>query len=196
MKQRVKKELREFAVIAGVFGILFATGLHTEVLAFAQRMVLATGIMNSPSTELVETTDADLNFSLINEDGHEIDVSSFEGKVIFMNLWATWCGPCIAEMPGIESLYQDYSNNPDVAFILLSLDESFDKAKKFKARKDFSFPIFTMVNRQLPDMYKKGSIPSTFVISRDALIVQEKLGMANYDTRKFRKFLDKLLAEP
>jgi len=192
MKKRIRKELREFAIIAGVLGILFVTGLHTEVLGFAQRMVLATGVMNSPSTELPQSDPAQLNFSLKNEFGEEVDISSLKGKVIFMNLWATWCGPCIAEMPSIQSLYDDYSENSEVVFIMLSLDESFDKAKKFKARKDFSFPIYTMINRSLPNMYKKGSIPSTFVISKDGRIVQQKVGMANYDTKRFRKFLDKL----
>ena len=195
MNKKVKKELREFGIIAIVFAILYFTGLHTEVLGFAQRMVLATGVMNSPSDELAEKELANYDFTLINADGESIDFNKYRNKVVFINLWATWCGPCIAEMPGIESLYQDFEEHDQIEFVMISLDQDFEKAKKFKERKEFSFPIYGPVNRALPDIYRSGSIPTTFVISKDGVIVQKKVGMANYDTRKFRKFLNKLAAK-
>ena len=192
MNRKVKKELREFGIIALVFAILYFTGLHTEVLGFAQRMVLATGIMNSPSIELEEKDRADYNFSLLNANGEVVDFNQYKGKVVFVNLWATWCGPCVAEMPGIQSLYEDFSDISEVEFVMISLDEDFEKAKKFASRKDLSFPIFYTINRQLPNVYRSGSIPKTFVISKDGKISQKKVGMANYNTKSFRKFLTKL----
>ena len=195
MNKKAKKELREFGIIAVVFAILYFSGLHTEVLGFAQRMVLATGVMNSPSDELSEKEKADYDFKLIDESGATIDFKKYQGKVVFVNLWATWCGPCIAEMPGIEALYQDFKDSEGIEFVMISLDRDFEKARKFRERKDFSFPIYGPVNRFLPDSYRSGSIPTTFVISPDGYIVQKKVGMANYDTRSFRKFLSKLAEE-
>ena len=73
MKKRIFKELREFLVIIGVFGILYLTGLHTEVLGYAQRAVLATGIMNPSTGEFENTEPAFYNFTLVDRNGEEYD---------------------------------------------------------------------------------------------------------------------------
>ena len=113
MKKKTKKSLIEYGVIIAIFGGLYITGLHTEVLGFLQRGILATGIMN-PDLEkeplLADNStypQADFSMNLINSKGEKVAMEELRGKVIFMNIWATWCPPCIAEMPGINKLYKD-----------------------------------------------------------------------------------------
>ncbi|MFA6360084.1 MAG: TlpA disulfide reductase family protein, partial [Dysgonamonadaceae bacterium] len=116
-KKNTKKTLIEYGIIAAVGIILYATGLHTEVIGFAQRGLLATGLITpnvekiaqerSDETEMTTTTvhtPADFNLTLMDKDGKTISLTDFKGKVIFMNMWATWCPPCIAEMPNINKL--------------------------------------------------------------------------------------------
>jgi thiol:disulfide interchange protein len=106
--KKVKKEIRDWAIFAGVLLTLYLTGLHTDVAAFAQRMVLATGIAN-PDTEIEkEQTKAAYDFTLNQLDGDILNFEDLKGKVVFINFWATWCAPCIAEMPSIDSLYKIY----------------------------------------------------------------------------------------
>ena len=114
--KKIKKEIRDWAIFAGILLTLYLTGLHTDVAAFAQRIVLATGVVN-PNTEVLETKEkAAYDFTLDKMSGGVLDVEDLKGKVVFINFWATWCPPCIAEMPSIQKLYDKYKDNPEIAF--------------------------------------------------------------------------------
>lgn len=193
MKKKTKRTLIEYGIMAAVILTLYLTGLHTEVIGFAQRGLLATGLMN-PKTEARanKVSDssgeiADFNFELINSAGETVNLEQFKGKVIFMNLWATWCPPCIAEMPTIQKLYHDVKNE-NVEFIMLSLDENFETAKSFRINKGYDFEIYR-VAKGLPQMYHSSSIPTTFVIDAEGKLAMTHKGMADYSTKKFKSFL-------
>ena len=97
----------------------------------------------------------------------------------------------IAEMPNIHKLYQKVSEQ-NIAFVMVSLDEDIEKAKKFIKRKEFTFPVYTLKSG-LPESFETNIIPTTFVIDPSGRIVMRKEGMAKYDTEEFREFLSKLL---
>ena len=189
----------EYGVIAAVVLLLYATGLHTEVIGFIQRGVLATGLM----TPKIETTDkndteitaasismpADFNLNLMDEYGKVISLEEFKGKVIFMNMWATWCPPCIAEMPNINKLHTEMGD--EVAFVMVSLDDDFETAQAFNKRKGYDLPIYALQSNR-PVMYQSSTVPTTYVIDANGQLVLTHKGMANYNTSKFREFLDGL----
>ncbi len=184
-----KKAIREWAVILGVFGILYVTGLHTEVIGGLQRILLSTGILR-PDTEVDpgEIRKANYNMPLITLDGERASLSDFEGKTIFLNFWATWCPPCIAEMPNIQKLYEHLEHEENIIFVMLSLDEDSEKARVYMDRKGFTMPVYFLTGRQ-PGVYNSTVVPTTYVISPEGDIVVEKRGMAKYNTDEFRNFL-------
>lgn len=192
MNKKTKKSLIEYGVIGAVVLTLFLTGLHTEVLGFLQRGILATGIMNPDVAEKEEAVSetsgpmADFNLTLVNSQGETVSMEEFRGKVIFFNVWATWCPPCIAEMPGIDNLYEEVKD--DVVFLMLSVDDDFESARRFREKKGFGFEVYQAASR-IPQMYYSQSIPTTFVISADGELALTHKGMANYDTKKFKAFL-------
>lgn len=126
-KKSIKREIIEWGIFLGIIGFLFATGLHTPVFGFLQGLVLKTGIIQ-PSINHEGGKTADYDFMLVDANGRQQPFSDFEGKVVFVNFWATWCPPCVAEMPDIHELYQEMKDE-DIAFVLISLDDDFDKAK-------------------------------------------------------------------
>lgn len=192
----MKKSLIEYGVIGTVILTLFFTGLHTEVFGFIQRGVLETGILNPDVEEIKESTNnasdqkADFSMKLVNSKGEKVDMEQFRGKVIFINLWATWCAPCIAEMPGINALYNDVKNE-DVEFLMISLDTDFEKAKKFNKKKGFDFEVYKL-DGPMPKMYHSRSIPTTFVIDANGKLALTQTGMADYHTDEFKEFLREL----
>lgn len=189
---KVKKEIRDWAIFAGILLTLYLTGLHTDVAAFAQRMVLATGIAN-PETEIrKEKTKAAYDFTLNQLDGVTLDFEDLKGKVVFINFWATWCAPCVAEMPSINSLYKIYEDNPEVVFVMINVENKEDKVRKFIKKKKFSFPIYLPNASQIPRVYESKGIPTTFVLDKDGYIAYKKVGMANYDANSFVKFIARL----
>jgi rhodanese-related sulfurtransferase/thiol-disulfide isomerase/thioredoxin len=180
-----------------IFGGLYLTGLHTEVIGQVQRIILATGLMKpevNPLKERVTSSDENTstvyNFSLRTLRGKEVSMESLKGKVVFMNFWATWCPPCIAEMPNIHRLYEKVKSDK-IAFVMVSLDQNPAKAQKFISRKGFTFPVYTP-NGPLPSIYEGQVIPTTFIISPDGHIVSRKDGMADYDNEEFREYLQNL----
>lgn len=188
-KKSIKKEIIEWAIFLGILGFLFGTGLHTPVFGFIQGLILKTGIMQ-PSMEESSTELADYNFILIDKEGNRKPFADFKNKVVFVNLWATWCPPCIAEMPDINKLYTEM-NEKDIEFVMISLDDEFQKAKDFVQKKDFDFPIYQLAS-SLPNVYESSAIPTTYVISPEGKIVVSKSGMAKYNTKKFKRFLEEL----
>lgn len=188
-KKSIKREIIEWAIFLGVIGFLFGTGLHTPVFGFIQGLILKTGVMQ-PSLDVDKKVKADYNFVLINENGQRNEFQEHQGKVVFMNFWATWCPPCIAEMPDIHKLYEEM-NTRNIEFILISLDDDFQKAKDFVKRKGFDFPIYKLAS-PLPSVYENSAIPTTYVISPQGEIVVSKSGMAKYNTKKFKQFLEEL----
>ncbi len=194
MNTKLKKSLVEYSILGAVMLTLFLTGLHTEVFGFLQRGLLATGLMN-PDVELREdtkgepaNTKADYKLNLLNSKGEHVSLEQFRGKVVFLNIWATWCPPCVAEMPGINKLFNELIDDKDIVFLMLSVDDDFSKAKRFKERKGFDFEVFEAVGR-VPQMYHSQSIPTTYVINAKGELVLTHMGMADYHTPEFKAFL-------
>ena len=200
-KKSRKKTFIEYGIIAAVVITLYATGLHTEVIGFIQRGFLATGLM-TPKIEATHSSDsgneitanasstpADFNLTLMDENGKTISLAEFRGKVIFLNMWATWCPPCIAEMPNINKLYKEVGH--EVAFVMVSLDDDFETAKAFNKRKGFDLPIYKLQSNR-PALYHSSTVPTTYVINANEELVLTHKGMANYNTPKFKEFLKEL----
>ncbi|WP_235989381.1 TlpA family protein disulfide reductase [Psychroserpens algicola] len=131
------------------------------------------------------------NWQLQTVDGTDFNFSAAEGKVVVLNFWATWCPPCIAEMPSLEKLYQDYKSNEDVIFLFVSNEDS-DKLHKFMMDKDYSFPVYQPLT-QYPSEFEVSSIPRTFIIDKNGAIVIDKSGAADWHSDKVTKTIDDLL---
>ncbi|MFC2125339.1 TlpA family protein disulfide reductase [Bacteroidota bacterium] len=191
-KRKIKRELIEWGGILAIFAFLYFTGLYKDVAGTLQGLILKTGIIK-PDTEVnIEDTEiADYGFRVVDADGSIIDVSEWKGRVIFLNIWATWCPPCIAEMPGINKLYNDI-HKEDIIFLMLSVDEDFQKAIDFVKRKEFDFPVYGLYS-SVPAVYSGKVIPTTYVISPEGRIMIRKEGMADYDSESFRSFLRSML---
>jgi len=193
-KSNVKKEIKEWAIFAAILLTLYFTGLNTEVAAFAQRIVLASGIANPNVTADVPAKQkAEYDFTLDRLDGDKLNFETLKGKVVFVNFWATWCAPCIAEMPTVEELYKKYENNDDVVFVMINVEKKKDKVRRFIKRKGFSFPIYFPDESRVPKIYESRGIPTTFVIDKEGYISYKKIGMANYNAKSFNNFMEGLL---
>ena len=160
------------------------TGLHTQVIATFQRGILATGFI-TPNTSEKHGFLQD-HVYLEDIDGNTITIPVGSTKPTFINIWATWCPPCVAEMPNIDALYEEMS--PQVEFIMISRDKDRNKAIEWVEKNGYDFPIYFLKYR-LPETLQSQSIPTSFVIAPTGEIVMKHVGMSNYDTQEFRDFL-------
>ena len=117
------------------------------------------------------------DFTLENMDGQKISLSSQKGKVVLVNIWASWCPPCRAEMPAIERVYQTYK---DQGFVAIGIDSTIqDKISDiqiFLKQTNISFPILLDTNGLATRLYRVQSLPSSYFIGRDGIIREIVIG--------------------
>lgn len=147
----------------------------------------------SPSVENVEDQIKipNVDWKLKGLNTADLNFSNTEGKVVFVNFWATWCPPCIAEMPGLKKLYDDYKDS--VSFVFAT-NEDWSVVSAFFTKKGYDFPVYNSLTN-VPEALQSRSIPASYLISRDRKIVVEKKGAANWNSKKMRRVLDRLLKE-
>lgn len=147
----------------------------------------------SPSVEYKAENEklSNYNWSLLDEKGNGFQFEDLKGEVIFVNLWATWCAPCVAEMPIMNDLYLDYRDN--VKFLFVS-NEEMAKINKFKQKRDLQLSTYTPVTAYPEDLMSK-SIPATFIIGKNGVIHVNEKGVANWNSEGVRELLDRLVAE-
>lgn len=133
----------------------------------------------------------DLNYRLVDFDGNVIELSQLQGKPVFLNFWATWCPPCIAELPGINNLYNLYK---DEAYFIFISSEDPEEILSFMNKKGYSLPLYTL-GSPTPDIFETATIPTTYIIGKGGRLVVYKTGAAKWDSRKMVKLMDRLIAE-
>lgn len=129
-----------------------------------------------------------------DKDNNEIDMSAQTGKVVFINFWATWCPPCIAEMPSIEKLYAKFKSNDSVVFIIADVDKRMENAQKFMTDNKINLPVHIPATN-IPSSWLGNSIPTTIILNKKGEIAMRHEGMADYGRPEVIDFINGLLAE-
>ena len=131
------------------------------------------------------------SYRLSTLDGSQKTIEIGQGKVIFISYWATWCPPCIAELPSIEKLYMDYGEEID--FLLIS-DENPETVRKFLKKKQYDLPVY-FPQMETPEALFERSIPTNYLLDKTGKIIIKETGAADWDSEQVRGVLDKLVAE-
>lgn len=188
------RPILEWVIPIAIIVILYLTGYHTEVIGRIQQVVLKTGLIspgkiNSDAEEKLSSP-----FTLLDLNGNTKVIDPGDGKVYFINFWASWCPPCVAEMPDIEALYVQMEDQENLEFIMVNLDQDPAKRDAFLKRKNFDLPFYSPAGG-IPKQLSSPSIPATFIIDKQGSIVLKHSGMASYNTSGFKKKLSDLAAE-
>lgn len=188
-----KRSFIEWGVIFAIGAILYITGLHTEVLGTMQRAMLWTGLFDADTSQITTTdgpmlSDSDYRFAMKTRDGDTVLLSDFRGNVVFVNVWASWCPPCVAEMPTIETLYNNIADRENIRFILLSMDENYQRAVDFMEGKEFSMPYYFPASG-LPAEFRSEYLPTTYILSKEGKVIYKKEGIADYSSANFARWM-------
>jgi thiol-disulfide isomerase/thioredoxin len=176
-------------ILFGIFILLLIIPqTRMPIQVFLQRMIAF-----SPSTIKAEKreTIVDYSWQLRELNGEAVNLNTSENRVTLINLWATWCPPCIAEMPSLQALYDDYGAQVDFYFVS---NEKTETLNRFMERHSYSLPIYQPME-DAPSLLNSRALPTTYVINKKGEVVINKTGAANWNSPKTREILDKLLAE-
>lgn len=153
-------------------------------------MIRQTLFSPSEADEVVFLNEGAWKMQIASEGSEDVMyLSDFEEKPVFLNFWATWCPPCIAEMPSIQDLYDEYKDK--VAFVLIS-GESASVVEAFMEKNQYNLPVFSLKS-SIPSIFETSTIPATFLISPSGRLVVQKNGAAKWDSQRIKKILDDLI---
>lgn len=145
----------------------------------------------SPSVEKEDALErvSGYNWQLQDLEGNSFQLDQAKGKVTLVNIWATWCPPCIAEMPSLQGLYNDYSDK--IEFVLVS-NEKQEVIKRFLKNNNYNLKIYSPLT-EAPETFNVSSIPRTFLLDREGNIIIDESGAANWNSETVRNTIDELI---
>ena len=133
------------------------------------------------------------DFALRNLEGNLVRLSDLRGRVVVVNLWATWCAPCRIEMPGIENLWRRFRSE-GLTILAVSIDKGADQAvRAFVQEKNLSFPVLMDHDREVERKYPTRTVPTTFVVDKDRLIAARVDGAKNWQSEETFRAIEFLL---
>lgn len=173
-----------------LFGLLVVCLLipqtRTPIMVFVQR-TLAMG----PTVKKNKKTLEDYNWRLATVQGDMISFEEAQDRVVMVNFWATWCPPCIAEMPSMQKLYEEYKD--EVAFYFVT-DERVDKVQSFMEKRGYTMPVY-FPQTASPALLEHKALPTTYILAKDGKIHIKETGAAKWDSKRVTDLLDELLKE-
>ena len=134
------------------------------------------------------------DFVLQDHRGHDVDFESLRGKVVLLNFWATWCGPCRIEVPWFVDFAEQYADD-GLVVLGLSVDDTVDRIEEFADEYDVNYPMLVGLGREdFQEAYGPiWGLPMTFFIDREGTVCRTHAGIATRD--EFEKDIEDLLQE-
>lgn len=173
-------------IIAVIILVLIIPGTRKPVQIFFNKIF---SFSPSVASEEDRTSIASYDWALEKNNRDRLNFSQLRGEVVIINFWATWCPPCIAEMPSFQELYVDYQDK--INFIFVS-SEDHETVRGFLNRKNYSLPAFRPLS-QAPEPLNGNTLPTTFLIDKQGNIVIQKVGAADWNSENVRETIDALL---
>ena len=158
-------------VLSFLFIILALLAVYTLLFYPTDTMP---GEYTPPQTSEVELAP---DFTLTDLEGNEVTLSQFRGeKNVYLNFWASWCGPCRQEMPDIEEVHREYKDK-DLVVLTVNVGESQSTAQKFIEANGFTFPVLLDTEQKVSRQYKVSSIPVSYFIDKEGKIRAQRIGL-------------------
>lgn len=176
-----------------MIAVLLLITISPDAKAWLLQQLVAIGLFKADiKKDGIENKPAAAPFNFTNAAGETASTASLQGKVVFINFWASWCPPCRAEMPSILALYQQLKQDDRIVFLFINEDDDSSKAIQYLKKNNYNLPLYYRSGTVPAEMFS-GSLPTTLVINKEGKIVLKHEGMANYDTEKFINELKELL---
>lgn len=157
--------------------------LFSEVV-LAEKLSTETFAIETPA----ERIDAP-NFSLQDLSGNTIQLRDYHGQVVLLNFWATWCGPCRKEMPGMERLWQKFREQGFVILAVSADKGSAKRVKKFVQKYNLSYPVLLDSDADTQKLYDVIGLPMSYIIGRDGKISGRIIGTKHWDSPAAYSFM-------
>ncbi len=184
------KPLRLLKKIAVYLTLLTALAVCASFGVWKVLQHLVAGNERAPHLARIAEPPADFTYSTL--DGEPRHLAASKGKVVFVDLWGTWCLQCVAEMPTLQKLYDHYRNDPQVEFLIVSRLDSPAAVRRYARRNHLDLPFYTMEDAAIPPSMQLHQFPSTFIYAPDGTLAARHTASADWSAPEVIDFIDKL----
>jgi peroxiredoxin len=167
--------------------VLVQVLIHYVYLPTMARDRALAGQQRADSVAFVHRGDKAPSFRIQDIDGHEFSTESLRGKVVAVNFFATWCGPCLKELPHIQEIWEAHKEREDFALLVIGREETESAVREFRASRGFSFPMAADTDRAIYGQFAKQLIPRTYLIDRDGTILFTTTGFIEEELAALKK---------
>ncbi|HWP83740.1 MAG TPA: TlpA disulfide reductase family protein [Terriglobia bacterium] len=133
------------------------------------------------------------DFTLPKDDGQPVSLADFRGQIVVLNFWASWCAPCVDELPSLKRFAQQYAGK-GVTVLGVSLDEDPEAYKEFLARFQINFLNVRNASRNVSDLYGTFKLPETYIISKDGHLLNKIIGPTDWTSQQMLDYFNALIA--
>jgi peroxiredoxin len=161
---------------------------------FAFFAATAIAAAQTDTTTITKTGDKAPSFSCTTIDGKTIDLSKLRGKIVMINFFATWCGPCNAELPVLQkNIWDKYKDNKSFRLIILGREHNAAEVSDFVKSKNFTMPFAPDPKREIYKLYATQFIPRNVIVGKDGRIIFQSMGYNEEEFKKIEELLAKVL---
>lgn len=180
----MKKTMKACVVGALTSGIVLAFGTVWAVPNFKA----------IPKLEEMKDGSSAPDFTLVNPAGKQVSLKDYRGKVVFLNFWASWCGPCRSEMPGMDKLYQEFKGK-GFEVLAVNVKDKREDALKFMKELKISYPVALDPAGDVGLLYGAWAMPTTYLIDRKGVVIARLWGPADWYSTSARNLIKDLVAQ-
>ena len=165
-------------------------------IIFIIGIVVALLMLKHPSgPEPITIGSAVPDIELIDSNHNKIRISELKGSVLFINFWATWCAPCIEELPSIETLFRNFSNNPRFQVITILYKDDTQRALIYMKENGYTFPVYLNPDDSAATLFKITGVPETYIIDKQGILRNKIIGPEQWDSPVILETLNRLTNE-
>ena len=175
-----------FIFYIGVVFFLVPHLIYTQVSSEAKQA------FQTANVRILEQRINPIDFTLPLLNGETVSLSDYKGKVVILNFWATWCPPCRAEMPSMETLYQRFKAQ-GLEILAVDIGEDNATVQRFINNNRYTFPVLMDTNKRVSTLYGIEAIPTSYIIDREGKIIAKITGSIHWDTPRIIAAFDALL---
>lgn len=164
--------------------------MKKKIIAIAVLLILGgyalyQSVLNKPVTTGIEVGNAAPDFELQLLNGEKVKLSSFQGKKVILNFWASWCGPCQAEMPEMQEFHDTYGDETVILAVnMTTTEKNLDVVKNYVKEKGLTFPVLLDETNNVSTSYQVYSIPTSYYIDAEGIIRHKYIGAMSLDMMK------------
>lgn len=146
-------------------------------------------------SEIITVGSAVPDIELIDISQNKLNLSELNGSVVFVNFWATWCEPCIDELPSIEILFRRFSHNPRFKLVTILFKDDRQKVLRYMEENGYTFPVYMNPDGSAAKKFGITGVPETFIIDKKGILRDKKIGPEQWDSPIIMEMLQSMIHE-